>query len=58
MADSEEGSVSEKADMRDHLDNPVVFLVVIALVVYGVGCFGRAVGNRTNQPGVTAFFGG
>lgn len=58
MADSEEGSVSEHADLRDHLDNPLVFLFVIGIFVYGLGAFGRAVGNRANQPGITAFFGG
>lgn len=58
MADNEEGSVSEKATMRDHLDNPLVFLLVIGVFVYGLGCFGRAAGNRMNQPGVTSFFGG
>lgn len=57
MADGEE-TVSEKATMRDHLDNPLVFLVLIGLFVYGLGCFGRAAGNRFNAPGVTSFFGG
>lgn len=59
MADGEENaSVGEKASMRDHMDNPLVFLLVIAVFVYGVGCFGRALGNRMNAPGVTSFFGG
>ena len=58
MADEENASASERASMRDHLDNPLVFLVLIGLFVYGLGCFGRAVGNRANAPGVTSFFGG
>ena len=59
MAEGEENaSVGERASMRDHMDNPLVFLFLIALFVYGVGCFGRAVGNRMDSPGVTAFFGG
>lgn len=59
MAEGEENaSVGEKASMRDHMDNPLVFLVLIGLFVYGLGCFGRAAGNRFNLPGVTSFFGG
>lgn len=58
MEDSEEGGVSEKATLRDHLDNPLVFLLIIGLFVYALGCFGRAAGNRGNLPGVTSFFGG
>lgn len=59
MADGEENaSVGERASMRDHLDNPLVFLVVIGLFVYALGCGGRALGNRMNAPGVTSFFGG
>lgn len=54
----ESASVGERASARDHLDNPLVFLVLIALFVYGVGCFGRAIGNRFDSPGVTSFFGG
>lgn len=58
MADDEEATASEKAGLRDHLDNPLVFLFVIGIFVYALGCFGRAAGNRANAPGVTAFFGG
>lgn len=56
---AEEGAeVSEHADAKDHLDNPLVFLLVIGFFVYGLGCVGRATGNRFNIPGVTSFFGG
>lgn len=62
MADADEsasvGGASESVGMRDHLDNPLVFLVVIGLFVYGFGCAGRAFGNRVNAPGITGFFGG
>lgn len=54
----ESGSVSEKATMRDHIDNPITVLMIIAVFVYAFGAFGRVVGNRFNQPGVTSFFGG
>lgn len=62
MAEGEEsaeaGGASEKVEARDHFDNPLVFLVVIGLFVYGFGCAGRALGNRIQKPGITAFFGG
>ena len=62
MAEAEEGAAaggaSEKVSARDHFDNPLVFLVIIGLFVYGFGCAGRAAGNRFNKPGVTSFFGG
>jgi hypothetical protein len=32
--------------------------MIIAVFVYAFGAFGRVVGNRFNQPGVTSFFGG
>lgn len=58
MADDESGDARESVGLREHLDNPLVFLVVVGLFVYALGCFGRAAGNRANAPGVTAFFGG
>lgn len=59
MADGDDdASATEKVEARDHFDNPVVFLLVISVFVAGVFCVGRAVGNRFNQPGVTAFFSG
>lgn len=56
--ESESASIGGHSSMRDHMDNPLVFLLVIGLFVYGLGCFGRAVGNRAGAPGVTSFFGG
>jgi hypothetical protein len=54
----EEAGVSEKATLRDHADNPIVVLLVIAIAVYAIGAFGRSAGNRFNQPGIVSFFGG
>jgi hypothetical protein len=53
-----EDEVGGKATLRDHIDNPIVVLIIISLFVYGFGAFGRSAGNRFNQPGVVSFFGG
>lgn len=57
MAEVEE---SERADVgvRDHFDNAVVMLILIALFVYAFGAVGRAVAKKYNKPGVNTFFGG
>jgi hypothetical protein len=55
--DLEEGA-NEKASFRDHIDNPVVVLIIITLAVYAFGAFGRSAGNRFNKPGIVSFFGG
>ncbi len=58
MADDESGSAGGHASLSEHVDNPLVFLLLIAAFVWGTGCVGRYIGNTTNKPGVTAFFGG
>ncbi|MGH7239168.1 MAG: hypothetical protein ACREHG_03770 [Candidatus Saccharimonadales bacterium] len=58
MAEENE-SVSETSEvsLRDHLDNPLLVLVVIAIFVYAVGALGRWAGNSMHAPGVASFFG-
>lgn len=58
MAENESGNVGGSFDLHEHLDIAIVMLLLIAFFVYAIGCAGRYVGNATNTPGVTAFFGG
>lgn len=53
-----EESAGASASFNEHFDIALVFLVLIALFVYGFGAVGRAAGNHFNAPGVTTFFGG
>lgn len=50
--------VSGRADVRDHMDNLVVFIVLVTLLVSVGQNIGRWIGRRTNSAGLTAFFGG
>ena len=54
----EEAEASEKVGFRDHLDNPIIFALLIIFIVYAGGCLGRAAGTALGQPGIVAFFGG
>jgi hypothetical protein len=64
MADVDEGVSGEagvgheRARFTEHLDIAIVLLILIALFVCALQAVGRHVGNSTNSPGVTAFFGG
>lgn len=53
-----EESAGAKIDFSEHLNIAIVMLILIALFVYAFGAVGRSIGNKTNSPGVTAFFGG
>lgn len=48
----------ENVTLREHLDNPLVVLFLIAIFVYAIGGVGRYFGHRTNKPGISSFFGG
>ena len=54
----ETATIGEKATLRDHADNPLLVLLVIAVAVYAIGAFGRSVGNRFGWAGIVSFFGG
>jgi hypothetical protein len=56
----ESASVSENAtaSTKSHLDNAVVFAILLTLVVFSLAAVGRGLGNHFGAPGVTAFFGG
>jgi hypothetical protein len=58
MAADESAGVGGSFDLHEHLDIAIVMLILIALFVYGFGAAGRLIGNKTNTPGITAFFGG
>jgi hypothetical protein len=64
MADVSEGVTGEagvdheEARFSEHLDIAIILLVLFALFVFAFGAVGRSLGNRTNSPGITAFFGG
>lgn len=58
MAESESGNVGGSVDVHEHLDIAIIMLILIALFVFGFGAVGRAIGNKTTMPGLTAFFGG
>jgi hypothetical protein len=53
-----EEEVKEKASLRDHIDNPIMVIIILAIAVSAVQAFARSAGNRFNQPGVVSFFGG
>jgi hypothetical protein len=53
-----EESAGGSVNISEHVNIAVVLLILIALFVYGFGAVGRHVGNKTNSPGVTAYFGG
>jgi hypothetical protein len=55
-----EEDVSESAEVgvKEHFDNAVVMLILIALFVYAFGAVGRAIAKKTNKPGINTFFGG
>lgn len=57
MADEGVGE-SANIEVKEHFDNAVVMLVLIALFVSAFMGVGRAVGRKYNKPGVTSFFGG
>jgi len=43
---------------KEKLDNPLFFLVMIAVFVYAFGSFGRWAGAKISSPGLVTFFGG
>jgi hypothetical protein len=55
VADEE---ASERVSMRDHVDNPLIVLLVFAFFTMAAMAITRAVGNKLNAPGITAFGGG
>lgn len=58
MAEDESGSIGGSVDLHEHLDIAIVMLLLIAFFVFAIGGVGRYIGNRSNMPGLTAFFGG
>jgi hypothetical protein len=58
MAEDESAGVGGKVDISEHFNIAIVMLILIALFVFGFGAVGRHVGNKTNSPGITSFFGG
>lgn len=53
-----EESAGGKIDISEHFNIAIVMLILIAFFVYGFGAMGRHLGNKTNSPGITSFFGG
>ena len=58
MADSEAGEAEGRVGFREHIDNPIVFILLIVLAVYAFGAVGRSAGSALHMPGLVAFFGG
>lgn len=50
--------MSESASTKSHMDNAIVFAILLTVVVFGLAAVGRGLGNHFGAPGVTAFFGG
>lgn len=44
--------------VKEYFDNPIVFLILIAIAVTAFQLFGRWIGQTTNSNGVSLFFGG
>lgn len=44
--------------VKESLDNPIIFLLLIALAVTAIQAIGRYIGAATNNNGVNTFFGG
>jgi hypothetical protein len=55
-ASAEAGPI--RAGFSEHFDSAIVMLVLITVFVFAIAAFGRYIGNKTNTPGLTAFFGG
>lgn len=45
-------------DIKETLDNPFVFVLLLAIVIFGIGQAGQYVGKRFGAPGVQKYFGG
>lgn len=45
-------------EARERMDNPLVFIVLIAVGVAAVFKLGQWAGNKVGSPGLTSFFGG
>jgi hypothetical protein len=56
--DAEAGEAREEVGFREHIDNPIVFVLLIVLAVYAAGAAGRALAAKAHMPGLVAFFGG
>lgn len=54
----ESAGISASGGVSEHFDIAIIMLILIAFFVYGFGAVGRYIGNTTNSPGITAFFGG
>lgn len=44
--------------VREKLDNPLVFIIVLTVAVSAGQMLGRWLGTKANAPGVRSFFGG
>lgn len=43
---------------KESLDNPLFFLAMVSVFVYGFGAVGRLAGTKVGSPGLVSFFGG
>lgn len=44
-------------ELRMRMDNPLVFIILVAIGVFGVGKLGQWTGGKLGWPGMSSFFG-